>query len=156
MVAAHEGLVGGSVGLADGLEFDASDLHGLLMLAVLVDDFWLAESPTTRSKLAGEIRQQSQRFGLSPLDRRRLQWEIEHISDAPEPRRVRARGGVRHDCSLSALAAAQSCCLAVGQVDPPGSAAADRRPVRTATARPVMTTRSPRTRTPTYPGRAEA
>ncbi len=63
-------------------EFDASDLHGLLMLAVLVDDFWLAESPSLRSKLAGEIRQQSQRFGLSPIDRRRLQWEIERTEEA--------------------------------------------------------------------------
>jgi len=72
-------------------EFDTSDLHGLLMLALLVDDFWLAESPSSRSKLAAEIRQQSQRFGLSPLDRRRLQWEIERVSDAQE-KGARRRG----------------------------------------------------------------
>ena len=47
-------------------------------------------------------------------------------------------------------------CFAVGQVGQSGSAAEDRRPVKTATARPVMTTRSPRTSTPTYPGRADA
>lgn len=65
-------------------EFDGSDVHGLFALAVLVDDFWLAESPSLRSKLAGEIRQQSQRFGLSPIDRRRLQWEIDRGSAAAE------------------------------------------------------------------------
>src|SRR3712207_4512234 len=54
-------------------EFDDSDRHGLLALAVLVDDFWTAETPTLRRDLAGEIRLQTQRFGLSPIDRRRLQ-----------------------------------------------------------------------------------
>lgn len=65
-------------------EFDPSDVHGLLALAVLVDDFWTAVTPTARRDLAGEIRLQTQRYGLSPIDRRRLQWEIERSEEAQE------------------------------------------------------------------------
>ncbi len=61
-------------------EYDESDRHGLFMLAVLVDEFWL--SPT--KDLAAEIRLQRQAFGLSPIDRRRLQWEIERGDEASE------------------------------------------------------------------------
>jgi hypothetical protein len=59
-------------------EYHDSDRHGLFLLAVLVDDFW--RSPT--QALAAEIRLQRQSFGLSPLDRRRLQWEIERTDEA--------------------------------------------------------------------------
>lgn len=65
-----------------GPEYDTSDIHGLFLLALLTDDFWRADSPSLRSKLAAEMRQQAQRFGLSPLDRRRLQWEIERTDEA--------------------------------------------------------------------------
>jgi hypothetical protein len=65
-------------------EYDDSDKHGLFMLAVLVNDFWLAEGQREKRDLAAEIRQQGQRFGLSPIDRRRLQWEIERSEDAQE------------------------------------------------------------------------
>ena len=63
-------------------EYDDSDRHGLVMLAVLVDSFWTCPVVAERLKLMAEIRQQSQRFGLSPMDRRRLQWEIERTEDA--------------------------------------------------------------------------
>src|SRR5699024_1917628 len=53
-------------------EYDDSDRHGLFQLAMLVDDFWTAEKPRERRDIAAEIRQQGQRFGLSPIDRRRL------------------------------------------------------------------------------------
>lgn len=65
-------------------EFDDSDKHGLFALALLVDDFWTADSASDRIKLAAEIRQQGQRFGLSPIDRRRLQWEIERTEEAQQ------------------------------------------------------------------------
>jgi len=61
-------------------EYDDSDRHGLFMLAVLIDEFWL--SPT--KDLAAEIRLQRQSFGLSPIDRRRLQWEIDRGDEASE------------------------------------------------------------------------
>lgn len=61
-------------------EYDESDRHGLLMLAVLVDDFWRHPKWTT----AAEIRLQRQCFGLTPIDRRRLQWEIERVDEAQD------------------------------------------------------------------------
>ncbi len=59
-------------------EYLESDVPGLVMLAVLKDDFF--NDP--RSTLAAEIRLQEQRFGLSPIDRRRLQWEVERVESA--------------------------------------------------------------------------
>lgn len=66
-------------------EYDDSDQHGLFMLAVLVDEFWKKPTWTT----AAEIRLQRQCFGLSPIDRRRLQWEIEKVDEAQERGRKR-------------------------------------------------------------------
>lgn len=66
-------------------EFDDSDRHGLFLLAVLVDEFWTSPSIA----LAGEIRLQRQCFGLTPIDRRRLQWEIERTEDAQDKGRQR-------------------------------------------------------------------
>lgn len=74
-------------------EYDESDRHGLFLLAVLVDDYWTAESAGERSKMAAEIRLQRQCFGLTPMDRRRLQWEIERTDEAQtkgEQRRAKA------------------------------------------------------------------
>lgn len=71
-------------------EYDSSDFHGLLLLAVLMNDFWLHPS----TALAAEIRLQRQCFGLTPIDRRRLQWEIERTDEAQtrgEKRRAAAR-----------------------------------------------------------------
>jgi len=61
-------------------EYDDSDIHGLYVLAMLVDGFWTHPHWTA----AAEIRLQGQRFGLSPIDRRRLQWEIERTDEAQE------------------------------------------------------------------------
>lgn len=70
-------------------EFDASDHHGLFVLADLVDAFWCEESPRARAGLAAEIRLQRQCFGLTPIDRRRLQWEIARGDDAAEKTKTR-------------------------------------------------------------------
>ena len=61
-------------------EFDSSDRHGLFILATLVDGFWKSPSQA----LAAEIRLQRQCFGLTPIDRRRLQWEIERVDEAQD------------------------------------------------------------------------
>lgn len=79
-------------------EYDDSDRHGLLMLAVLVDEFWKKPTWTT----AAEIRLQRQCFGLSPIDRRRLQWEIEKVDEAQD------RGRKRRSASASASKAGDS------------------------------------------------
>src|SRR4051794_24756945 len=63
-------------------EYDESDKHGLFVLAVLVDRFWATGDP----QLAGEIRLQRQCFGLSPIDRRRLSWEIDRGEEAEAKR----------------------------------------------------------------------
>lgn len=57
------------------VEFLQADVHGLFVLAALVDRFWT--EPT--AALAAEIRLQRQCFGLTPIDRRRLQWEVERV-----------------------------------------------------------------------------
>lgn len=59
-------------------ELVKADVHELFVLAVLVDAFWTNPS----KELAAEIRLQRQCFGLTPLDRRRLQWEIERGESA--------------------------------------------------------------------------
>ena len=61
-----------------------SDAHGLVLLAILRNDFWLADTAKQRREAAAEIRLQDARFGLSPLDRRRLQWAIETGDAAAE------------------------------------------------------------------------
>lgn len=64
------------------VEFLKADTHGLFVLAELRDQFW----NTGDRELAGEIRLQEQRFGLSSLDRRRLQWEVERVQQAQQRR----------------------------------------------------------------------
>lgn len=66
-------------------EYLDADVHGLFRLAVLVDEFWTEPTP----KLAGEIRLQQQAFGLTPLDRRRLEWSIEQVEGASSRRQQR-------------------------------------------------------------------
>lgn len=65
-------------------EYDESDLHGLYVLANLIDAYWREPSPRVQAGLAAEIRLQRQCFGLTPIDRRRLQWEIERTDEAQE------------------------------------------------------------------------
>jgi hypothetical protein len=66
-------------------EYHNSDKHALFILAALVDEFWT--SPT--KDLAGEIRLQRQAFGLTPYDRRRLEWTIEQTDEAQDRGRQR-------------------------------------------------------------------
>lgn len=65
-------------------EYVEADVPGLVRLAVLVDEFWRGSSDVV--KLSAEIRLVGQNYGLSPLDRRRLQWEINRVKDEkPKP-----------------------------------------------------------------------
>lgn len=63
-------------------EYLRSDEHGLTMLAVLVNAYWLEPS----TKLLSEIRLQGGLFGLTPIDRRRLQWEVSRAETAERRR----------------------------------------------------------------------
>lgn len=53
-----------------------TDARGLGRLAMLIQDFYLATKPSERRELSAEIRQQEARFGLSNLDRNRMDWTI--------------------------------------------------------------------------------
>jgi len=59
-------------------EYVKADEHALYRLAVLIDQFWADPN----KELAAEIRLQQQAFGLTPLDRRRLEWTIEQAESA--------------------------------------------------------------------------
>lgn len=73
-------------------EYLTADEHGLARLAVLVEAFWRQPSPA----MAAEIRLQEQRYGLSPVDRRRLEWTVEQADEARDHgRRRRERQGVK-------------------------------------------------------------
>jgi hypothetical protein len=66
-------------------EFLKADIHGLYILVELVEQFWTEPSQA----LAAEIRLQRTCFGLTPIDRRRLQWEVERVEAVtrrPPPR----------------------------------------------------------------------
>lgn len=63
-------------------EYLEADIDGMFILALLIDKFW--KKPT--KELAGEIRLQRQCFGLTPIDRRRLQWEVEKVESVTRKR----------------------------------------------------------------------
>lgn len=70
-------------------EYLDTDRDGLGRLAMLVDDYYVAPNV----KLAAEIRQQEARFGLSPVDRSRLQWEVQKGEEAQSRRRPQPSPG---------------------------------------------------------------
>jgi len=63
-------------------EYLRADLDGLFALAVLIDQFWRHPS----YHVAAEIRLQRQCYGLTPIDRRRLQWEVVRAETAGRAR----------------------------------------------------------------------
>ena len=73
-------------------EYLEADIGGLFILARLVDEFWA--NPTDKT-LAAEIRLQRQCFGLTPIDRRRLQWEVERGESAETRRQQRKVRGAQ-------------------------------------------------------------
>lgn len=73
-------------------EFLDSDMRGgLYRLAELHQQFWSVDDGGKRVNIAKEIRQQEVGFGLSPIDRRRLQWEIERGEQAVDRTSSRRR-----------------------------------------------------------------
>lgn len=97
-------------------EWDTSDRGGLLVLAVLVDDFWTAPGPDARRALAAEIRLQRQAYGLAPIGRRRLAWKIDRGDQAERSTRARRATDTPGPCPPSTRA--------------PGWRRADGRPAR--------------------------
>ena len=70
-------------------EWDESDVHGLFVLAAIYDDMWRGETARDRKEAAGEYRLQRKDFGLTPYDRRRLEWTIEQADEAAAKGRKR-------------------------------------------------------------------
>lgn len=64
-------------------EYLPSDVSGLSRLALLIDQFYTTLDP----RLMPEIRLQEARFGLSPVDRSRLQWEVAKGEEADRRRK---------------------------------------------------------------------
>jgi hypothetical protein len=73
-------------------QYTVVDIHSMLRLIDLEHCYWVADTVEDKRKLATELRLQSQLFGLSPLDRVRLKWEIEK-AEAAESQGARRRGG---------------------------------------------------------------
>lgn len=72
-------------------EYLEADVAGLLLLVELTHRFWNRPDPKT----AAEIRQQRLVYGLDPMARRRLQWEVARAKEAtrkteptPTPKRA--------------------------------------------------------------------
>lgn len=62
------------------------DRHGLFRLAILVDRYWReSDAGLGVRELGAEIRLQQQAYGITPLDRTRLQWEVEHPKEQEKP-----------------------------------------------------------------------
>jgi hypothetical protein len=65
-------------------EFLRADTHGLFLLAELEDLFHWASAARDKIELAKEIRLQRVAYGLTPIDRRRLQWEVDRGDEADQ------------------------------------------------------------------------
>ena len=72
------------------VEFMDADRRRLVVIAELHQQFWTAvEAGRSVVGIAAEIRQQEISFGLTPMDRRRLQWEVEKGETAAERTKTR-------------------------------------------------------------------
>ena len=73
-------------------EWVDADVPGLIALAILWDGFYRTGDPRTHA----EARMATREFGLSPLSRRQLQWEVKRLAPAkakPAASRPRRRSG---------------------------------------------------------------
>lgn len=71
---------------------DADMRGGLFLLADLHQIRWtVRDKPKELAAVAAEIRLQEVRFGLSPVDRRRLQWVVEQGEEAAEKTQARQK-----------------------------------------------------------------
>lgn len=76
-------------------EFLDADVHGLFLLAELEDAFHWSRNPREKMDLAKEIRLQRAMYGLTPMDRRRLQWEVDRGEEAEQRASALARRASR-------------------------------------------------------------
>ena len=75
-------------------EYDESDFSGIVRRLYLEDAYWTAVhmgAMTTAFKFAAEIRIQDAEYGLTPMARRRLQWQIDQGESAEEKTEARRK-----------------------------------------------------------------
>lgn len=65
-------------------EYIEADFDEMIALARLWDARNKTRDPVKMMKFMVEIRLQGQRFGLTPIDRRRLQWEVDRGDEAEQ------------------------------------------------------------------------
>lgn len=63
-------------------QWERADIHGLYLLANLWDAAWYASTPSAQASIMAEVRLQRRDYGLTPLDRLRLDWTIEQVDEA--------------------------------------------------------------------------
>lgn len=63
-------------------EYAEMDIHGLYRVAMLMNDFWTAETPKQRAEIQVRLEKADSDFGTNPLARRRLEWQIETTEDS--------------------------------------------------------------------------
>lgn len=85
-------------------EYVEADVPGLIRLATLIDAFWKADVGKIVA-LSAEIRLVGQNYGLSPLDRRRLQWEVKRVEGEKPKRETPKRDSTDPRVSLGELRA---------------------------------------------------
>lgn len=65
-------------------QFLRADVPGLCRIAMLIDRFWKKPSVNLEARICAS----QALYGLTPLDRRRLEWIIERAEEAKKQRRV--------------------------------------------------------------------
>lgn len=76
-------------------EWVDADTPALIALAQLLEDFWRAPREG-RPKAHAEFRMAAREFGLTPMSRRSLQWEVKRVEGAkPVPQREAPTGDPR-------------------------------------------------------------
>jgi hypothetical protein len=72
-------------------QYTPTDGHGLLQLMVLTQLFWSAEDGDKKKQLHAEIRLARRDFGLTPMARASLHWQILDTEEKAERRNNRRR-----------------------------------------------------------------
>jgi hypothetical protein len=67
-------------------EYLPTDTDGLAQLAILIDNYYKNPADKNAKEMMGEIRLQRACFGLTPIDRSRLQWEVTRGEEAEKKR----------------------------------------------------------------------
>lgn len=62
-------------------EYVRMDVNGLLRVAMLYNDFWIAATPKERAEAQVRLEKADADYGTNPLARRRLEWQIEETED---------------------------------------------------------------------------